>query len=42
MGEVIQATNIVREKGFLYYTSTDDKGMITVCRTKSGRKKKDE
>ena len=32
MGEVILKTNIRREKGWLYYTSTDEKGNIIVCK----------
>lgn len=40
MGEVIGTTEIKREQGYLYYTSTDEKGNITLCRTKMGRGKK--
>lgn len=42
MGEVIIETDVPREKGFLYYTGTDKKGNITVCKTPMarGRKKK--
>lgn len=42
MGETILKTNIPREKGWLYYTSTDEKGNVTVCRAQMarGRKKK--
>ena len=39
MGEEILKTNIKRESGWLYYTSTDKDGNITVCRSKMGRKK---
>jgi len=42
MGEVIATTEIPREKGFVYYTATDEKGNITICRAKAGRKKKKE
>ena len=42
MGEVILKTNIKREKGKLYYTSTDEDGNITVCEAPMGRKKKEE
>jgi len=42
MGEIIATTEIKREKGFIYYTATDDKGMITIGRAKAGRKKKEE
>jgi len=42
MGEIIATTEIPREKGFIYYTGTDDKGMITIGRAKAGRKKKEE
>lgn len=41
MSEVILKTNIVREKGYIYFTSTDEKGNITLCRAVSGRKKKE-
>ncbi len=42
MGETILITEIPREKGFLYYTSTDKKGNITVCKAEMarGRRKK--
>jgi len=42
MGEIIAKTELKREKGFLYYVSTDNKGNLTVCRVKMarGRKKK--
>ena len=43
MGEIIATTQIPREKGFLYYCSTDNKGNITVCKAKmahSGKSKK--
>ena len=44
MGEIILKTNIPREKGWLYYTSTDENGNITLCKSemnKGGRKKKE-
>ncbi len=40
MGEVIATTEIPREKGFVYYMGTDEKGLLTICRAKAGRKKK--
>jgi len=42
MGEVLLETNIRRESGWLYYTSTSKNGNVTVCRAKMarGRKKK--
>lgn len=40
MGEVIITTDIPREKGYIYYTGTDDNGNICVCKTKAGRRKK--
>jgi len=41
-GKVILKTDIPREKGFLYYCSSDDNGNITVCKAEMsrGRKKK--
>ena len=44
MGEIISKTEIKREKGYLYYTGTDEKGNLTICRTEMarGRKKKEE
>jgi len=39
MGEVITKTNIPREKGWLYYASTDEQGNITICRAKMSRGK---
>ena len=41
MKETILTTNIPREKGFIYYTSTDSNGNITIMRTISGKKKKE-
>jgi len=41
MGETIATTEIKRERGFIYYTGTDDRGMITIGRAKAGRKKKE-
>lgn len=40
MGEVISKTKIPREKGYIYYTSTDDEGNLTICRAKMGRNAK--
>jgi len=42
MGEIIATTEIPREKGYIYYTATDDKGMITIGKAKAGRKKKEK
>ena len=42
MGETIATTEIKREKGFVYYTGTDDNGNLTICRAVAGRKKKSE
>ncbi len=42
MGELITTTEIPREKGFIYYMGTSDKGMLTIERAKAGRKKKEE
>lgn len=41
-GKIILKTNIKREKGKLYYTSTDSDGNLTVCEAEMahGRKKK--
>lgn len=41
MGELIATTEIKREKGFIYYTGTDEKGNLTINRSKAGRKKKE-
>jgi len=42
MKEIIAKTDIKREKGYLYFTATDERGNITVCRTEMahGKKKK--
>ncbi len=32
MKEVILKTDIKREKGFLYFTGTDDEGNLTLCK----------
>lgn len=42
MGEVIIETDVPREKGYLYYTGTNKKGFLTVCKAQMarGRKKK--
>lgn len=39
MGETILITQIKREKGWIYYTSTDEKGNLTICKAKAGKKK---
>lgn len=36
---IIFVTNIKREKGYLYPTSSDDKGNIVILKIKAGRKK---
>jgi len=43
MGEIIRATDIPREVGWLYYTGTDKEGNLTICKAKmrGGRKKKE-
>ena len=33
MGEIISKTKIKREKGWLYYTGTDDEGNLTICKS---------
>ena len=40
--KVLLKTDIKREKGFLYFCSTDEDGNITLCQTEmsQGRKKK--
>lgn len=40
MSEVILKTSIKREKGFLYFCGTDDKGNLTIGKSKMGRKQK--
>lgn len=37
VSEVIANTDLKREKGFLYFVGTDDKGNLTIKRTKCGR-----
>lgn len=39
VSEVIASTEILREKGWLYFVSTDDKGFLTINKAKAGRKK---
>lgn len=39
--EIIATTEIPREKGFIYYVGTDDKGNLTLVKTKAGRPKKE-
>jgi hypothetical protein len=41
MGEVICETDIPREKGWLYYTSTDKNGNLTICKSPMGGRKKE-
>jgi len=40
MGKIIAKTQIKREKGFLYYCGTDEKGNLTICKAKMARGKK--
>jgi len=40
VSETIATTDIKREKGFLYFVSTDDKGNLTINKAKAGRKPK--
>ncbi len=40
MGEKIANTEIKREKGYLYYTKTDEKGCLEIWRAKMHGKKK--
>lgn len=37
MGKIILKTDIAREKDYLYYCGTDDKGNITVGKAKMAR-----
>lgn len=41
MSEVIVTTEIPREKGFIYFVGTDEKGNLTIGKAKAGRKKKE-
>ena len=38
--ETILVTDVPREKGYLYYTSTSEDGNLTICRTDMARGKK--
>jgi|GEM_PF-2538660 len=38
--KIILKTEIPREKGFLYFCGTDDKGNLTICKTEMARGKK--
>jgi len=40
--EIIAKTKIKREKGYLYYTGTDEDGCLTIGRSEMGRKKIDK
>jgi len=40
--EIIVTTDIPRERGFIYFVSTDEKGNICIGKTKAGRPKKNE
>lgn len=37
---IILVTDIVAEKGYLYPTSRDEQGHLTILKIKAGRKKK--
>ena len=41
MSEIILETDIIREKGYLYFCGTDSKGNITINKAKMGRKPKE-
>ena len=38
MSEIIANTELPRERGFVYFCGTDDKGNLTICKAKAGRK----
>jgi len=40
MGELIAKTEIPREKGYLYYAGTDEKGNIAIYKAKMARGRK--
>ena len=40
MKKVIAKTKIKREKGYLYFTGTDDEGYLTIMRTEMAKRKK--
>ena len=42
MSEKLADTDIPREKGFVYFCATNDKGNLTINRAKAVRKKKEE
>lgn len=42
MTEIILITNIPREKGWLYFTKTDEKGNVILCKSQMGKNKKKE
>jgi len=41
MKKLIAKTDIKRERGWIYYTGTDEKGNITIWKTEAGKKKKE-
>ena len=42
MKKIIARTKIKRERGWLYFTGTDEEGNITLCKTEMRRKKNEE
>lgn len=42
MNKLIARTKIKREKGWLYFTGTDENGYITLCKAEMGKNKKKE
>lgn len=40
MTEILATTEIPRERGYIYYVGTDDRGNLTLCKTKAGRHRK--
>lgn len=40
MAEIILKTELVKEKGFIYYVTYDEQGKIMVGKAVAGRKKK--
>lgn len=41
MAEKLADTDIPREKGFIYFLGTNDKGNLTINKAKAGRKAKE-
>jgi hypothetical protein len=40
MNEIICTTDILREKGFIYFTGTDEKGNLTIMRSPTAPSKR--